>query len=234
VSGGPRVVLLDVEGTTTPVDFVYRVLFPYAQARVAAFLDAHAAEPGVAADVAALRAENERDRSAGGTPPAWEEGPAAYTAWLTEQDRKLTALKSLQGRIWAEGFARGELRGQVYPDVPPALRRWTAAGRKVAIFSSGSVLAQKLLFGHSEHGDLAPLLSGYFDTTTGPKREASSYARIADALGTPGAEALFVSDVVPELDAARATGFATALAVRAEPGPAANGHPRITTFDALP
>ena len=234
MSGGPRVVLLDVEGTTTPVDFVYRVLFPYAQARVAAFLDAHAAEPEVAADVAALRAEHERDRSAGRTPPAWEEGPAAYTAWLTEQDRKLTALKSLQGRIWAEGFARGELRGQVYPDVPPALRRWTAAGRKVAIFSSGSVLAQKLLFGHSDQGDLAPLLSGYFDTTTGAKREASSYARIADALGTPGTEALFVSDVVQELDAARAAGFATALSVRAEPGPAANGHPRITTFDALP
>jgi enolase-phosphatase E1 len=233
VSGGPRVVLLDVEGTTTPVDFVYRVLFPYAQARVAAFLEAHAAEADVAADVAALRAENGRDRSAGLTPPAWEEGPAAYTGWLTQQDRKLTALKSLQGRIWAEGFARGELRGQVYPDVPPALRRWTAAGRKVAIFSSGSVLAQKLLFGHSDHGDLAPLISGYFDTTTGPKREVASYARIADALGTPSAEALFVSDVVAELDAARAAGFATALSVRAEPGPAANGHSRITTFDAL-
>ena len=233
MSGGPRVVLLDVEGTTTPVDFVYRVLFPYAQARMAAFLAAHASEPEVAADVAALRAEHERDCAAGRTPPAWEAGPAAYTGWLTEQDRKLTALKSLQGRIWAEGFARGELRGQVYPDVPPALRRWTGAGRRVAIFSSGSVLAQKLLFGHSDQGDLSPLLSGYFDTTTGPKREASSYARIADALGTPPAEALFVSDVVAELDAARAAGFTTALAVRAEPGPPANGHARITTFDAL-
>ncbi len=234
MSGAPRVVLLDVEGTTTPVDFVYRVLFPYAQARVAAFLEAHATEPDVAADVAALRAEHERDRSAGRRPPAWEEGPAAYTGWLSDQDRKLTALKSLQGRIWAEGFARGELRGQVYPDVPHALRRWTAAGRKVAIFSSGSVLAQKLLFGHSDHGDLAPLLSGYFDTTTGAKREPASYARIADALGARPADALFVSDVVAELDAARAAGFATALSVRAEPGPPPDAHPRITTFDALP
>jgi enolase-phosphatase E1 len=234
VSGGPRVVLLDVEGTTTPVDFVYRVLFPYAQARVAAFLEAHAAEPEVAADVAALRAEHERDRAAGRRPPAWEEGAAAYTGWLTDQDRKLTALKSLQGRIWAEGFSRGELRGQVYPDVPPALRRWTAAGRTVAIFSSGSVLAQKLLFGHSDHGDLAPLISGYFDTTTGAKREPSSYSRIAEALGAPPADVLFVSDVVPELDAARAAGLATALSVRTEPGPAPDGHARITTFDALP
>jgi enolase-phosphatase E1 len=234
VSGGPRVVLLDVEGTTTPVDFVYRVLFPYAQARVAAFLEAHAAEPEVAADVAALRAEHERDRAAGRRPPAWEEGAAAYTGWLTDQDRKLTALKSLQGRIWAEGFSRGELRGQVYPDVPPALRRWTAAGRTVAIFSSGSVLAQKLLFGHSDHGDLAPLISGYFDTTTGAKREPSSYSRIAEALGAPPADLLFVSDVVPELDAARAAGLATALSVRTEPGPAPDGHARITTFDALP
>jgi enolase-phosphatase E1 len=214
VSGGPRVVLLDVEGTTTPVDFVYRVLFPYAQARVAAFLEAHSAEPEVAADVEALRAENERDLLAGRTPPAWEEGPAAYTGWLTEQDRKLTALKSLQGRIWAEGFARGELRGQVYPDVPPALRRWSAAGRKVAIFSSGSVLAQKLLFAHTNHGDLTGFLAAYFDTTTGPKREADSYTSIAGAMGQAPESVLFVSDVAQELDAARSAGLQTALCAR--------------------
>ena len=234
MSERPRVVLLDVEGTTTPVDYVYRVLFPYAQQRVAAFLEAHAGEPEVAADVAALRSEHERDRAAGRHPPAWDDGPAAYAGWLADQDRKLTALKSLQGRIWEEGFRRGELLGQVYPDVPEALRRWTAAGRTVAIFSSGSVLAQKLLFGHSDHGDLTPLLSGYFDTTTGAKREAASYSRIAAALGAPPADGLFVSDVVAELDAARAAGFATALSVRTEPGPAPGGHPRITSFDALP
>jgi enolase-phosphatase E1 len=151
-----------------------------------------------------------------------------------DQDRKLTALKSLQGRIWAEGYAEGQLRGQVYDDVPPALARWTGAGRRVAIFSSGSVLAQKLIFGHSDHGDLTPLLSAYFDTTTGPKREAESYRRIAAALGAPAAAGLFVSDVVEELDAAREAGLATALAVRTPPGPAGHGHPQVISFDELP
>lgn len=233
MSGVRRLVLLDVEGTTTPVDFVLQVLFPYARARVGAFLEARLAEPETLADVAGLRAEAERDRAAGRHPPAWEEGAAAYARWLMDQDRKLTALKSLQGRIWAEGFARGELRGQVYDDVPGALRRWTAAGSRVAIFSSGSVLAQKLVFGHSDHGDLTPLLAGYFDTATGPKREAASYRKIAEALAVPPAASLFVSDVVAELDAAREAGFETALAVRAAPGPAANGHRSVTSFDEL-
>jgi enolase-phosphatase E1 len=230
----PGFVLLDVEGTTTPVDFVFRVLFPYAHEHVGAFLDAQAAQPDVAADIVGLRREYERDRASGRNPPAWDEGAAAYARWLMDQDRKLTALKSLQGRIWAEGFARGELRGQVYADVPVALRRWSTAGRRVAIFSSGSVLAQRLVFGQSDRGDLTPLLSGYFDTATGAKGEAASYLRIAEALGEPPAAGLFVSDVVAELDAAREAGFATALAVRAPPGPEANGHPRIASFDELP
>jgi enolase-phosphatase E1 len=191
----------------------------------------------VAKDVAGLRAEHARDAAAGQDPPAWDgstAGAAAYARWLMDQDRKLTALKSLQGRIWAEGYAQGRLRGQVYADVPPALARWTAAGSRVAIFSSGSVLAQKLIFGHSDHGDLTRFLSAYFDTTTGPKREAPSYARIAAALASPAAAGLFVSDVVAELDAARAAGVATALVVRTPPGPAANGHPRVASFDELP
>jgi len=233
VSGAPGFVLLDIEGTTTPVDFVYRVLFPYSRTRVLAFLERHGSQPDVAADVAGLRAEHERDRATGRNPPPWSDGAAVYARWLMDQDRKLTPLKALQGRIWEEGFTSGELRGQVYPDVPGALGRWTAAGRKVAIFSSGSVLAQKLLFANSDHGDLTPLLSGYFDTTTGAKGDAESYRRIAQALGeTPGA-GLFVSDVVAELDAARDAGFATALAVRTPPGPAANGHRRVVSFDEL-
>jgi enolase-phosphatase E1 len=150
-----------------------------------------------------------------------------------DQDRKTTALKSLQGRIWAEGYDAGRLCGQVYDDVPPALARWAAAGRRVAIFSSGSVLAQKLLFGHSDHGDLTRFLSGYFDTTTGPKGEAGSYRRIAEALGEPPGAGLFVSDAVAELDAARTAGFATALAVRTPPGPVGHGHREVATFDTL-
>jgi enolase-phosphatase E1 len=234
VSGSPRLVLLDIEGTTTPIDFVFRVLFPYARARVAAFLESHASQPDVIQDVAGLRAEHERDVVAGRKPPPWSDGAAAYARWLMDADRKLTALKALQGRIWESGFASGELVGQVYPDVPAALRRWTADGRKVAIFSSGSVLAQKQLFGHSDQGDLTPRLSGHFDTTTGAKADAASYRKIAQALGEPPDAGLFVSDVVAELDAARDAGFATALSVRNPPGPAPNGHRAVSSFDELP
>jgi enolase-phosphatase E1 len=237
VSASAGFVLLDVEGTTTPVDFVYRVLFPHARARVLAFLEAHADDPGVARDVSALRDEHVRDLAAGSAPPASDgsvAAVAAYARWLMDQDRKLTPLKSLQGRIWEEGYAAGQLRGQVYADVPKALARWTASGRRVAIFSSGSVLAQKLIFGHSDHGDLQRFLSGYFDTTTGAKRDAESYRRIADALGEPASRGTFVSDVVAELDAARTAGLATALAVRSPQAPDPNGHRVVASFDELP
>ena len=238
MSGGPAFVLLDVEGTTTPVDFVFRVLFPLAHARVGEFLEAHASDPDAARDVAGLRDQHVRDAAAGLRPPAWDgsaAGATAYARWLMDQDRKLTALKSLQGKIWALAYAQGRLRGQVYDDVPPALARWTGTGRRVAIFSSGSVLAQKLIFGHSDHGDLTPFLSAYFDTATGAKREAESYRRIATALGAPASAGLFVSDVVAELDAAREAGMATALAVRTPPpGPSGHRHPEVTSFDLIP
>lgn len=231
-------VLLDIEGTTTPIDFVLRVLFEDARARVLDFLKRRAGDPELARDAAGLRDEHARDQAAGRTPPAWDGSPeatAAYVRWLIDQDRKLTPLKSLQGKIWAEGFAAGRLRGQVYDDVPRALERWTRAGRRVAIFSSGSVEAQQLLFRHSDHGDLTPLLSGYFDTTSGPKREASSYRRIAAELGAPASAGLFVSDVPAELDAAREAGMATALAVRSAPAaPAADAHRVVESFDELP
>jgi enolase-phosphatase E1 len=237
VSDASGFVLLDVEGTTTPVEFVLQVLFPHAHAQVGAFLDAHASDPDVARDVAGLRDAHARDVAAGLHPPAWEDSPAgaaAYARWLMDQDRKLTALKSLQGRIWAEGYAQGRLRGQVYDDVPRALARWTRSGRRVAIFSSGSVLAQKLIFGHSDHGDLTPFLSAYFDTTAGAKRQAESYRRIAVALGSPPGAGLFVSDAVPELDAAREAGFVTALAVRTPGAPSGHGHRQVASFDELP
>ena len=236
MSGEAGLVLLDIEGTTTPVDFVLRVLFPEARGRVHSFLESHSADPEVARDLAGLREQQARDAAEGKGPPAWDgsaAAAAAYARWLMDQDRKTTALKSLQGRIWAEGYAAGRLRGQVYDDVPPALSRWTGTGRRAAIFSSGSVLAQKLLFGHSDHGDLTPFLSGYFDTTTGPKAKAESYLRIAEALGEHPSTGLFVSDVVAELDAAQAAGFATALAVRTPPGPAGHGHREVETFDTL-
>jgi len=237
VSASEGFVLLDIEGTTTPVDFVYRVLFPDARGRVRGFLEAHAADAEVSRDISLLHDEHARDLAAGNAPPAWDgsiESVAAYARWLMDQDRKLTPLKSLQGRIWAEGYAAGRLRGQVYDDVPGALTRWTASGRRVAIFSSGSVLAQKLIFSHSDHGDLTPFLAAYFDTATGAKREAESYRRIAAALGEPAGGGTFVSDVVGELDAARTAGLATALAVRSPERPEPNGHRVVASFDELP
>jgi enolase-phosphatase E1 len=229
---GVRVVLLDIEGTTTPIDFVLGTLFPFARERAPGFLQERFGEPEVRSDLELLRQEHARDREG---PPPWggtPEAAARYVQWLIDRDRKSTALKSLQGRIWQEGFAAGRLRGQVYEDVPRALHRWRAQGRRTAIFSSGSVLAQRLLFGSTAAGDLTPWLDGFFDTTTGPKKAAASYAAIAAALGTPTGELLFLSDVVEELDAARAAGMATGLAVRGEATPSA-GHPPVRSFDEV-
>ena len=237
--GRIRAVLLDIEGTTTPIDFVTRVLFPYARERVRDFLARRASE--VRDDLALLFSEHEADERAGRSPPAWRrESPpgvldsaAAYVHWLMDRDRKSTALKALQGRIWEEGYDTGQLRGQVYPDVPRAFARWRGQGREIAIFSSGSVLAQKLLFSKSEAGDLTPYLRAYFDTTTGPKREAESYRKIARALGREVPSVLFLSDVPAELDAARHAGMATALCVREGNPPLPTTHPVIQTFDEV-
>jgi len=234
---GIRALLLDVEGTTTPISFVTETLFPFARARLAEFL-AHAwHEAEVRADVARLRAERAAEGDAGA--PAWEaadeSGSAlAYLLWLMDRDRKSTALKSLQGKIWKDGFDSGTLVAPVFEDVRPALERWTRAGVTVAIFSSGSVQAQRLLFAHTTAGDLTRTLTAYFDTTTGPKREPASYAAIAGRLGRAAGEVLFVSDVAVELDAARDAGCVTALAVRPGNAPQESStHARVFTFDAL-
>jgi enolase-phosphatase E1 len=229
--GPVRSVLLDVEGTTTPIRFVHDVLFPFSRERMPAFLAAHAGEAAVADDVAALRAAHALDAAAGRNPPAWD-GGGEYARWLIDQDRKATPLKSLQGRIWEEGYRSGVLRGQVYPDVRPAFERWTGAGKTVAIFSSGSVLAQRLLFAHSEAGDLERFLSAHFDTTTGPKAEAESYRRIASALGRSPSQVLFLSDVTAELHAARAVGMKTGLVAREMPATDAE-HPVLADFASL-
>lgn len=192
MSHQPKAILLDIEGTTSSIAFVAEVLFPYARKHLRDFVARHAEE------VAPILAEVPGD-------------PVATLIQWIDEDRKATPLKTLQGLIWAEGYAAGELEGHVYPDTPDALRRWTARGLAVHIYSSGSVAAQKLIFGHSDAGDLTPLLSGYFDTTTGPKREADSYTRIADALGLAPSELLFVSDAAGEVDAAHAAGLQALL-----------------------
>jgi len=227
-----RAILLDIEGTTTPIEFVHQVLFPYARARAKDHLDER--------DVAALRAEH-RAEPAQDAPPwnrADERASAeAYVYWLMDRDRKSTALKDLQGRIWEAGYRTGDLKGkgEVYDDVCPALVRWRNAGKDISIFSSGSVQAQRNLFANTTAGDLSTYLSSYFDTTTGPKREAASYHRIARALRRKPPEVLFVSDVVAELDAARAAGMQTALCVRGSVPPDVSppAHPRIHSFAEL-
>jgi enolase-phosphatase E1 len=231
-------VLLDIEGTTTPIAFVHRTLFGHARARVSGFLQRHWDDPEVRADVARLRAEHAAESSQASPPlPSWKDDVArvtAYVHWLMAQDRKSTGLKSLQGKIWEEGYRAGELQSEVYPDVLPALERWRRQGMDIAIFSSGSVQAQQSLFHYTAAGDLTRFIRAYFDTTTGPKTAPASYARIAASLERHPSGVLFVSDIGPELDAARAAGMRTALCVRT-PGaaPPAGTHPVIHSFDQL-
>ena len=151
-----------------------------------------------------------------------------------DRDRKSTGLKSLQGKIWKDGYVSGQLRSQVYPDVLPAFMRWKEQHRSIHIFSSGSILAQKLLFEHTNEGDLTGFISDYFDTTTGPKTNAGSYGSISEKMEVPVAEILFVSDISAELDAARQSGMQTAICVRQEPGSTENSiHQVVRTFDVI-
>lgn len=205
-------VLLDIEGTTTPISFVHRILFPYAAAAVEEFLRLHRApdEPEVKSACAAVLADaTPEERALGDT--------AAVLAVVRRQmaaDVKATGLKMLQGLIWQRGYESGALRGELFDDVPGCLRRFHEAGRKVAIYSSGSRLAQQLLFRHSVAGDLTPLFSGYFDTTSGSKREAASYAKIAAEWGQPPERVTFCSDVPAECLAAATAGMQAVIIMR--------------------
>ena len=175
-----------------------------------------------------------RPRGLDDSPGAELASAAAYGAWLIDRDSKCSALKSLQGKIWQEGYRTGDLRGEVYPDVPPALARWSRQGKIICIFSSGSVLAQKLLFSSTAAGDLTGFLRAYFDTTTGPKNAPESYLRIAEAVALEPPAILFISDVAKELDAARDAGMQTALCVRTKSTePVAGTHRVISSFDEI-
>jgi enolase-phosphatase E1 len=204
-----RAILLDIEGTTTPIAFVHEVLFSYARDHVKEFLANNTDE--VRADIARLREEQATDVSNGEQPPPEID---AYVEWLIARDRKSTGLKSLQGKIWRRGYLDGSLQSQVYEDVAPAFARWRGSGLSVNIFSSGSVLAQQLLFAHTNAGDLTKYIDQYFDTNVGKKGEAESYRKIAEALGLPADEVLFISDIVAELYAASAAGMQTLLSLR--------------------
>jgi enolase-phosphatase E1 len=202
----PDWVLIDVEGTTTPIAFVRDVLFPYARAALPALVRDRAADKEVAPALAAVA-----DLAPG------QDRLQALLGWM-DQDAKVTPLKTLQGLLWRDGYRSGAIQGAVYPDVAPALRAWHAAGVKLAVYSSGSVEAQKLIFGHSTAGDLAALFAAHFDTEIGGKREAASYHAIADRLGALPEHILFLSDVEAELDAAAQAGLATCQLVREQDG----------------
>jgi len=235
-----RGLLLDIEGTTTPIAFVYNVLFPFARAHVKDYLSRQLASDEVRLDVERLRQENAKDVAEQLSPPPITASPelesiVGYVNWLMDRDRKSTGLKSLQGKIWEEGYRSGALKSEVFPDVPVALERWHKAGLKVAIFSSGSVLAQKLLFSHTIAGNLMNFIDAYFDTTTGPKTAAESYHRISAELQLNPTQLLFISDITAELEAATQTGVQSALCIRPgnAPQPKADEQRFIRSFDEV-
>ena len=240
---GFSAVLLDIEGTTTPIAFVHEVLFSFARAHLGSHLARHYESSEMNEVIRRLVDEHAEDVARGSGPPPLNlstrtpalESVATYVTWLMDRDRKSPALKLLQGHIWERGYQAGELRGEVFEDVPPAIRRWHNDGIVVAIYSSGSELAQRRLFESTPHGDLTPLFSAFFDTGVGAKVEAESYRRIARALGQPAGQVLFVSDVSRELDAAREAGLAVVMSLRPgnAPQPDADGYDQVTSFDEI-
>ena len=227
-----KTIVTDIEGTTSSISFVKDVLFPYARRALPAYVAEHGNEPEVRHGLDKVRQE-----LGDGADDA--QAVAALQAWI-DADRKHTALKALQGLVWADGYAGGDYAAHIYADAAAALRRWHAAGHPLFVYSSGSVPAQQLLFAHTTDGDLAPLMSGWFDTRTGGKREAESYRRILEEIRREPGDAVFLSDVVEELDAARDAGFDTVLVDRTEDYPTprtddkdTHGHRRVTSFDGL-
>ena len=203
-----RAILTDIEGTTSSIDFVKDVLFPYARKQLPAFVVTHADKPEVQHWL------HETAREAGLISATQQEVIDLLLRWI-DDDSKATPLKALQGMIWEQGYRDGEFRAHVYPEVARKLQEWKAQGMDLYIYSSGSVAAQKLFFGYSEAGDLSRLFSGHFDTEVGAKREAESYRRIASTIGRPAGEILFLSDTVAELDAAQSAGMHTIQLARA-------------------
>lgn len=228
--------LLDIEGTTCPVSFVGQTLFPYAAKHLPAYLRSHGHEPQVQQLLAgAVQAWNlDPDPRAQELRQQGQSSVADYLLWLISQDRKLTELKELQGLIWRDGYANGDLVGPLFADVPGALQRLHQRGLVLAVYSSGSVGAQQLLYGHSDAGDLRGLFRHWFDTRTGPKHDAESYRNIAKAMDVPPANVLFVSDALAECEAADAAGMQVRFSDRdGNPARESGRFARITTFDRL-
>lgn len=194
-----KAIITDIEGTTSSISFVKDVLFPYARTNMAEFVRNEESNLEVQKLLQEVCKEVGRNLSQ-------DEIIAQLVVWM-DTDQKITPLKSLQGLIWAYGYYAGKLKGHIYPDVIPQLQHWQAQGLQLYVYSSGSIFAQKLLFGHTEAGDITHLFAGYFDTHIGNKKESASYTNIAASIGLPAAELLFLSDITEELDAAKIAGF---------------------------
>jgi enolase-phosphatase E1 len=220
-----KAIVTDIEGTTSSLSFVKDVLFPYARAHLAEFVRSHADDADVKALLNDSRAEAGADLDTG-------QLIEQFIRWIDE-DRKITPLKSLQGLIWEAGYRQGDFTGHVYRDAAENLKKWHAGGMALYVYSSGSVYAQKLLFGHSDFGDLTPLFSGYFDTHIGGKREQAAYEKIAAQLGLPAGNVLFLSDIKEELDAARGAGFKTIWLTRDSMPDEQAEHRQVSSFDQI-
>jgi enolase-phosphatase E1 len=222
-----RYILTDIEGTTTSVKFVYEVLFPYFRKHIGELREM-TVDPDVqkafrqTVELAATL-ENKKLNTV-------DDIINTLYRW-SEEDRKITPLKAVQGILWQKGYENGEIKGHVYPEVAECLKNWHEAGLQIGVFSSGSVAAQKLIFGYSESGDLTRFFSHYFDTTTGSKREKDTYPKIAEIIGIESGEILFLSDIVEELEAAAAAGFQTVQLVR--PGTEGNWNVTVTDFTQI-
>lgn len=219
-----KAILTDIEGTTSSIAFVHETLFPFARAKMAEFVEKNQGREDVAGHIQAAREE------AG--LKAGDDVVAALLGWMNE-DKKVTSLKALQGLIWEDGYHSGNLKGHIYEDAVEGLKKWHAEGLNLYVYSSGSIYAQKLLFGHSEAGDLTPLFSDYFDTTSGHKREQASYETIAQAIGVSADSILFLSDVAEELDAASAAGYRTVQLVRDTDTIESESHTKVSSFAAI-
>lgn len=208
-----KAILLDIEGTTTPIDFVHKTLFPYAKSRIDKYVRERFDELSNEINQLSEEHSSDGDYSAELATDS-PESVAAYLKYLIDRDRKSTPLKTIQGKIWQHGYETGELRSEIFDDVPLVFERWKAEGNLIAIYSSGSVLAQQLIFRYSNRGDLTPFIDRYFDTGVGGKRETESYRKIVAEIGFESSDMTFVSDIVEELDAAERAGMKTVLSIR--------------------
>ncbi|MEK6749715.1 MAG: acireductone synthase [Pseudomonadota bacterium] len=221
-----KVIVTDIEGTTSSLSFVKDILFPYARAHLAAYVRAHAQTKHVRAELTAVN-------EIVGRTLTLDESIAQLIRWL-DADKKITPLKTLQGYIWEQGFRQRQFLGHIYEDAAQALKKWHALGIKLYVYSSGSVYAQKLLYGHTAYGDLTPLFSGYFDTHIGAKVDAMSYRHIAETAHAAPKEILFLSDITAELDAAALAGMHTYWLVRDAAKPPGSGkHRTVREFSEI-